>query len=314
MVDLWLVPGDRVIDLSQSPARVHVRNDVLQIERDDAPPAAVALVDVGCVVLSHHQITITKGALDAIARAGAAVLVCDDSFLPSGLMLPLVANFEQSKRVIAQARAKAPLGKRMWQQMVVAKIGAQASNLESLRGDDHGLRLLAAGVRSGDPENVEAQAAQRYWKVLFDDPDFLRRPAAENQNKLLNYGYAVVRSAVGRALCASGLHPSLGVHHHGRNNPFCLADDVMEPYRALVDHEVARIVGEWRSDAPLDGSNKARLAGVLHERLQSEGEERAVSDWIERTARSVAESFLSGVAKVGYPDGLTERVQASDGP
>lgn len=308
------MPGDRVIDLSQSPARVSMRNDCLVVEREGEAPASVALVDIACVVLSHRQITMSKGALDAVARAGAALIVCGDDFLPSGLMLPLVANFEQSKRVVAQARAKRPLGKRMWQQMVVAKIAAQASNLESLRGDGFGLRALAASVRSGDPENVEAQAAQRYWKALFDDPDFVRRREAENQNKLLNYGYAVVRAAVGRALCAAGLHPSLGVHHHGRNNPFCLADDVMEPYRALVDHEVARSVGEWGSDAPLDGKSKSRLVGVLHERLTSKGEDRTVLDWIGRTAWSVAESFLTGAAAVEYPAGLTERADGSDEP
>lgn len=174
------------------------------------------------------------------------------------------------------------------------------------RGTDCGLFDLARTVRSGDPMNVEAQAAQRYWPMLFDDPDFLRRRFAPDQNRLLNYGYAVLRAAVGRAIVASGMHPSLGVHHHGRENPFCPADDLMEPYRPLIDDMVVRIVGEWGHDAPLDGHAKERLVGALHERLDHDGEWRTVFDWIARSAASLARILCREESgeRLFFPEGL----------
>lgn len=213
------------------------------------------------------MVTCTLPVLDALMRHGAALIVCDGAMHPSGMMLPLAGHFQQTRRMIAQATASLPARKQIWKQIVVAKVRAQAANLVALRGHDGGLGVLAGQVRSGDPKNIEAQAAQRYWPLLFNDPLFRRRFDAPDQNRLLNYGYAVLRAAVGRAIVASGLHPSLGVHHHARENPFCLADDLMEPYRPLIDTEVVEIAGEWGGDVALSGKIKERLVGVMHGRL-----------------------------------------------
>ncbi|MBX3378265.1 MAG: type II CRISPR-associated endonuclease Cas1 [Phycisphaeraceae bacterium] len=295
------MPGQRFIEIAKVPARLSLRHGCIVIERERQPEVSVAVFELSAVVLANPQCSITQPAINALMEAGVPLLVCDGSFLPSGMMLPLRANALQTQRMTAQAGAKAPLKKRLWQQIVRAKVRAQAAALAGLHGDDGGLGALVPEVRSGDPGNIEARAAARYWPLLFRDPDFRRRFEAEDQNRLLNYGYAILRASVGRAVCAAGLHPSIGVHHHGRENSFCLADDLLEPYRPLVDVEVATMVGERGRDCPLDGAAKERLIGLLDLRLQTErgpADMRPVSECIGRTAFSLAEAF-GGVRKAG---------------
>ncbi|MGE0347599.1 MAG: type II CRISPR-associated endonuclease Cas1 [Gemmatimonadales bacterium] len=305
--------GERILDFSLGQAHLSLRYEQLLIQRDDQPDASVPIEDVAVVVLSSRMLTCTLPLLDAFMRHGVSVIVCDESMHPSGMMLPLAGHFQQTRRMIAQATAKLPLKKRVWREIVIAKVRAQAAVLAVRDIDDARLRRLADEVRSGDPENIEAQAAQRYWPLLFGDPNFLRQRAAPDQNRMLNYGYAVLRAAVGRAVVAAGLHPSLGVHHHGRSNPYCLADDLMEPYRPCVDDEVAGITGEWGGDVALDGPMKQRLVGVLHERLDHRergsgaGERRTVMEWIGRSAASLGR-ILGGEAtdeRLFFPSGLT---------
>jgi len=305
------MPGDeRVLDFAQSPAHLSLSMERLVVRRDGEEEAAVPLAEAAVTVITHPRVTCTGAALAGLMRSGGSVVICDESHMPVGLMLPLGINAEQTKRVLAQAGAKRPTSKRLWKSVVQVKVRAQAHTLELHAGTDAGLRALAKTVRSGDPENVESTAAQRYWPRLFGDPMFRRRREAPDQNRLLNYGYAVLRAAMGRAVCAAGLHPSLGVHHRGRNNAFVLADDLMEPYRPMVDDEVAEIVGEIGDDAPLDGPTKQRLIGVLHARLWDPvngGENRTVLDWMSRTASSLARAHLGEPAdarEVFYPQGL----------
>lgn len=299
------MPGDeRILDFAEAPAYLSLEYERLIVKREDEPDIAVPLKDTAAVVLTHARITCTKSAIAAIMRHGAAIIVCDDNSRPCGMMLPLTANNEQARRMIAQVEAKKPLRKRLWKQIVVAKILTQASVLQLRTGAHAGLPALAKEVRSGDPGNCEALAAQRYWPRLFDDPMFRRRREAPDQNRMLNYGYAVLRAAVGRALCASGLHPSIGVHHHGRNNPWCLADDLMEPYRPLIDDEVAEITASYGGDVAMGGDIKGRLAGVLHARIEHENESRTLFDWIGRSASSMAQVFLGERDRLLFPEGL----------
>lgn len=311
------MPGDRFIEIAREGARLCLRHGCLVVQREGVPDVVVATFDLSAVVLANPQCSITQPAMNALMEAGVPLLVCDDSFLPSGMMLPLRGNTLQTQRMLAQASAKAPIKKRLWQQIVRTKIRAQGATLVGLYQDDGGLNAMADRVKSGDPMNVEATAAQRYWPLLFRDPEYRRRHEAEDQNRLLNYGYAILRAAVGRAICAAGLHPTIGLHHHGRENPFCLADDLMEPYRPLVDGEVAKITGEQGRDCPLDTANKQRLVELLDLRLQAargEPDMRTTSECIGKTAFSLAEVF--GGVRVGvrggesgqlfYPLGLTE--------
>lgn len=283
------MPGaDRVLDFSLGQAHLSMRYEQLVIRRKDAPDTSVPMAETAVVVLASREVTCSQAALDGLMRHGAAVVVCDSAMLPTGMMLPLAANSLQTQRIIAQIAAPLPLRKRLWQQVVQRKILAQAQALQATHEDDGGLPDLVARVRSGDPTNVESTAAQRYWQCLFRDPDFRRRRDADDQNRLLNYGYAVIRAAVARALCAAGLHPSVGLHHHGRGNPFCLADDLMEPFRPLIDAAVHRVVAHWGKDVPLTRDVKSTLVGVLHQRLVSHDEHRTVNEWITRSASSLA--------------------------
>lgn len=283
------MPGaERVLDFSLGQAHLSMRYEQLIIRRAEAPEASVPMAETAVVVLASREVTCTQAALDGLMRHGAAVVVCDWSMLPTGMMIPLAANSTQTQRIAAQIGAPLPLRKRLWQQVVRRKILAQAELLGVIHGDDGGLPGLVRRVRSGDPANVESTAAQRYWQCLFRDPDFRRRRDADDQNRLLNYGYAVLRAAVARALCAAGLHPSVGLHHHGRTNPFCLADDLMEPFRPLVDGAVHRAVAHWGRNVPLTRDVKAVLVGVLHDRLASGGEQRTAMEWIARSASSLA--------------------------
>lgn len=309
------MPGaERVLDFADRPVRLSVRHEQLVIRDGDEPEVTTPLAEAAIAVVASPRLSCTGAALAGLMRHGGSLVVCDDSATPVGLMLPLGVNQQQTKRVLAQAAATKPTNKRLWQQVVRAKILAQARTLELHTGEHGGLPGMASRVKSGDPDNLEAQAARRYWPALFG-ASFRRRREADDHNRLLNYGYAVLRAAVGRAVCASGLHPSIGIHHHDRHNSFCLADDLMEPYRPVVDDEVADIVHDEGPDAQLDKETKARLIGVLHARLHhrfapgepgesGELESRTVIDWIGRTAASLAAVYLGEARTIFYPQGL----------
>lgn len=303
--------GDRVIEIGNSAAKISLRHGCIVVTREGLPEASVPVREVGVLILAHPQAIATTPALHALMTEGATVIVCDAAFLPAGMMLPVRGGTLQTQRMLSQVAAKLPVRKRLWQQIVKLKIRSQGAVLQSLNGDDGGLFEMAAGgrVKSGDPMNVEATAAQRYWPLLFKDTLFRRRFEAEDQNRLLNYGYAILRAAMGRAICAAGLHPSIGLHHKSRDNPWCLCDDLMEPYRPLVDFEVARLAAEYGRDCPLNPLSKERLMGVLAQRMGADRaakDVREVSDLMHRTAVSLVKVFAGDESSLEYPHGLTE--------
>jgi len=200
-----------------------------------------------------------------------------------------------------QPRAPLPLRKRIWRQIVRAKIRAQAATLTQLHGSDFGLRALAPHVRSGDPANVEARAARRYWPRLFADLDFRRHRENEDQNLLLNYGYAVLRAIVARAICGAGLHPSLGIHHHQRYSTYPLADDLMEPFRPSVDQAVAEFCRTHEEFHRLDSAAKRQIISALTGRYLVDGQQRTLFDVAARTASSLAEVFLGNAKRIELP-------------
>ncbi|MAY74973.1 MAG: type II CRISPR-associated endonuclease Cas1 [Phycisphaerae bacterium] len=297
--------GERIIDVSMRPAYLSLDTERLRIRIEDEPDSFVPLAETAVVVLGHARVTCSGAALAGVMRHGGSVVVCDDGHSPVGMMLPLGANALQTQRIRFQLDAGLPLRKRLWKGIVQDKIRAQAHTLELHIGEDAGLRAIAARVQSGDRQNAESTAAQRYWPRLFGDPMFRRRREASDQNRLLNYGYAVVRAAVGRAICAAGLHASVALHHRHRENAWALADDLIEPYRTLVDDEVAEIVGSFGGDVALDSRIKRRLIGVLHERIWGgSSENRTALDWIGRTATSLVAAFAGEADRVFYPEGL----------
>ena len=189
---------------------------------------------------------------------------------------------------------------RTWRQIVRAKLAAQARLLQERTNQNWGLPLLAEKVRSGDPQNLEAHAARIYWKALFGE-DFRRDREAEDLNRHLNYGYAVLRAIVARAVCAVGLHPSLGLHHHNRYDSFCLADDLMEPFRPLVDRAAAVLRDRQAKDAPFDREAKRELLAALLARFDHEEESRTLFDWISRMASSLASVMEESGGKLQIP-------------
>lgn len=304
---------NRILDLSESPAYLRCKLDQLVIERSGADPVTAPMADIAAVVLAHPQLTATIGALAALLQKGAAVVVCNRDSSPVGLLLPTDTHGTQTRNFAAQASTPAPLKKRLWQRIVQAKIRAQAGLLKDLHGDDHGLTALAGTVRSGDVRNVEAQASRRYWPALFADPDFRRRFDAPDANRLLNYGYAVLRALVARACCAAGLHPSLGLHHHNQYNANCLADDLMEPFRPLVDRTVVEAVGAFGADTPLDRRVKAALLEGILARYTADGEVRTLFDVAARTAVSLADAYLERSAARLYLPKELDRAQDATG-
>lgn len=296
----------RILEISSEPYHVSARLDQLILRAGDAAPAAsVPCEDLGIVIVDHPQVSYSHHALATLAKAGAAVVVCGGNHLPVGLYLPLGDHSEIASRVRAQVAAPLPLRKRLWKQLVQAKIRAQAFNLPS--GDPVRSRLIAliSQVRSGDPGNVEAQAAKLYWQALWPDSEFRRRPDGDDAvNALLNYGYAVIRAAVGRAIVAAGLIPAVGLHHRHRANPFCLADDLMEPLRPRVD----RVVGELLQSGhvELDRRAKAGLIGILQETTEVAGQTGPLMVGLHRVAASLVRCFRKEGSRLALPSPVSE--------
>jgi CRISPR-associated protein Cas1 len=292
---------DRILDFSQRPAYLSCPNGLLRIRwKADEQVVDIPLTDISSVILAHPEITITQSALAGLAEAMIPVLACDHRYRPVGMMLPLEAHQEQQRRFRAQADLSAPRMKHLWRTIVRGKIAAQAGHLEIRFGSDFGLRALARRVNSGDSTNVEAQAARRYWSALFhssifDDIPFARANIEDPRNHMLNYGYTVLRASVARGLCACGLHPSFGIHHRGPFNTFPLADDLIEPFRPLVDmvmfeESVSRL--QAQRELCLDQMAKRGLLSVMTTRFRSEEESRTLSDWIMATCQRFARNVL----------------------
>jgi CRISPR-associated protein Cas1 len=218
------------------------------------------------------------------------------------MLVPLVGNFLQAERQVRQAEASQPTKKRVWQNIVRAKIRAQAMTLERLGRPEPGLLGLITKVRSGDPENIEAQAARRYWVRVFDDDSFRRIREADDLNRHLNYGYAILRAIVARASCAAGLHPTLGVHHHNRYDSLALVSDLMEPFRPLIDEIVARIGARDGNSAEFTRAHKADLLSVLTGYFQCEEERRTLFDWSTRMAESLVKVYAQEAEGIIIPN------------
>lgn len=281
-----------VIDISNGGAKLSMSHDCLVLGMKDEQEKRVLMREVAVLILAHPQVTCTRAVMTALMEERGVLLTCDEKNHPVGMMLPLTGHHVQTERVRAQVSAAQPTNKRLWQAIVKAKVRAQGRVLSSLHESDSGLFELSREVRSGDVSNVEAQASRRYWGELFDDVSFRRQRFGEDQNRFLNYGYAVLRAMTARAICAAGLMPYVGVHHHNRYNAFCLADDLMEPYRALVDRAVVEVVGEWGADVALDEKTKPLLLNpLIRDLYEHEGEQRSLFDLLGMMAVSLVEVY-----------------------
>lgn len=263
--------------------------------------------DIGVVVLDNRRITITQGLLESLLENNCAVITCDSHSLPVGLMLPLYGNSTQNERFRDQLDASQPLKKQLWQQTIKMKISNQAAALATCTGKNSPTMLRwADDVRSGDPDNVEGRAAAYYWKNLFAGidglEDFTRSREGEAPNNLLNYGYAILRAIVARALVSSGMLPTLGIHHHNRYNAYCLADDIMEPYRPYVDELVYSIVKDKGiNNLDLSKEIKAQLLSIPTLDVVIGGKRSPLMVAVTQTTASLYKCFTGELRRIAYP-------------
>lgn len=284
-----------------NPAYISTRNAQLLVQnKEDQTERSVPIEDIGFVVLENPQITITMPALQKLNANNVAVVCCDEKHHPSAMLLNLDSHHLQGELFRQQIDATVPLKKQLWKQTIEQKIKNQAAVLKSLNKQSGALLSYANSVQSGDSSNREGTAAREYWKRLFGN-DFIRDRFGDAPNPFLNYGYIVLRAAVARALVGSGLLPTLGIHHHNRYNAFCLADDMMEPYRAYVDKAVFDLWESGVEDLILSKDVKAYLLNVLTCDVQISNLQRPLIVALSITTASLARCFSGEAKKLELP-------------
>lgn len=298
-----------------NPAYLSLRNQQLviklpEVAKNHSLPEAFKqnsevtkpIEDIGVVVLDNKQITLTSGLLEALLENNCALVTCDSKSMPVGLMLPLYGNTTQNERFRLQLDASLPLTKQLWQQTVRQKIENQAAILKKCAGVEiKCMKAWAADVKSGDTDNQEARAAVYYWRNLFNVIGFTRERDGIPPNNLLNYGYAILRAVVARGLVASGLLPTLGIHHHNRYNAYCLADDIMEPYRPYVDELVYSIVDSGEYYDVLTKELKAKLLSIPTLEVVISGKRSPLMVAVGQTTASLFKCFAGETRKIAYP-------------
>lgn len=300
-----------------NPAYLSLRQDQLviqqpEVEKNDTIPEhlkrecerTIPIEDIGVVVLDNRRITITSGAISALLGNNVAIVTCNERSMPEGLLMPLEGNTLQHERFMNQIEASLPLRKQLWAQTVRQKIQNQECVLRTYTSGvkTNCMRVWAGDVRSGDPNNLEARAAAYYWKNIFPDiPYFVRDKEGEPPNNLLNYGYAILRAAIARNLVASGLLPTLGIHHHNRYNAYCLADDIMEPYRPYVDELVLQIRAQYDGVTELTRDLKAQLLQIPALDVEVDGKRSPLMIAAGLTTASLARCYRGESRTISYP-------------
>ncbi len=293
-----------------NPAYLSLRNAQLIIHLPEANGMddrtgnnSIPIEDIGVVVLDNKQITITSGLMEALLANNTALITCDSTRMPVGLMLPLNGNTTQSERFQDQIAASLPLQKQLWQQTIQCKITNQAYLLKSKHNVVIKNMLAWVGeVKSGDSNNIEARAAAYYWKNMFPSfADFTRGREGLPPNNLLNYGYAILRAVVARSLVSSGLLPTFGIHHHNKYNAYCLADDIMEPYRPFVDKLVLEIMASGDDITELSKTIKAKLLNIPVLEVIINNQRSPLSIAVSQTTATLAKCYAGELRKITYP-------------
>ncbi|MFA6672920.1 MAG: type II CRISPR-associated endonuclease Cas1, partial [Methanoculleus sp.] len=299
-----------------NPAYLSLRNEQLviklpEVEINGSIPEelkkpsqkTIPIEDIGIVILDNNRITITQGLIESLLENNTALITCDSSRMPLGLMLPLSGNKTQTERFKDQINASLPLKKQLWQQTVQAKIRNQAYLLSNKNNSIiDNMKVWANDVKSGDPDNYEARAAVYYWANLFNEIEgFSRHREGIPPNNLLNYGYAILRAVVARSLVASGLLPTFGIHHRNKYNAYCLADDIMEPYRPFVDKMVCDIVAEKRNIDELSQDIKFKLLNIPVLDVVIDDQRSPLMVAVGQTSASLYKCYEGSLRRVKYP-------------
>ena len=279
------------------------KNDHLPTEFKKEAKATIPVEDIGIVVLDHKQITITQALLESLLDNNAVVITCNSTHHPAGLLMPISGNTIQNERFRSQLDASEPLKKQLWAQTITQKIKNQSQFLEVRGIDNNYLIPLYRNVKSGDTDNCEATAAAYYWQNLFPGiPGFKRFREGIPPNNYLNYGYALLRATMARSIVGAGLLPTLGIHHANRYNAFCLADDLMEPYRPMVDRVVCETVDRYGTNEDIPTDIKITLLKIPAMDVMMEGEKSPLMVATQRTAVSLVKCFDGEQRKIIYPE------------
>ncbi len=307
----------QIVEITKPGQRLSLYRGFLRVEDADGHVGDVPLDDIDAVIASTPALTYSNQLIAALAERCAPLVICSPRFDPAAVLLPLTGHHAQGSRIEAQAAVSRPTAKRLWAELVKAKIRAQAAALAEFAQSPLVLQTLARRVRSGDPDNIEAQAAQKYWPALFGS-DFRRDRTSSDSNVFLNYGYTVLRASAARAIVGAGLHPSLGIHHKSAGNSLRLADDLMEPFRPTVDI----LVRELRDEgvAELTPPIKRRLAAVLYSDFETEEGVSTLSNVLVRCSQSLAQVYLGErrdlrlpVSAIPLHEEASARIAAGDG-
>ena len=288
----------RVVDIATDGKHISVERGFLVVSEKGIQLGRVPLDDIAGVIAHAHGITYTNNLLVELAKRGIPAILCGANHSPAAVLWPVDGHHEQCGRMSDQTSAALPLKKRLWAQLVRAKILAQAATLSAVGASHAGFYLLARKVQSGDPKNVEAEAARRYWTLLFGN-DFRRDKDGDGLNGMLNYGYAVLRAGVARAVMGAGLHPSFGLMHSNRSNAMVLVDDLMEPFRPIVDLEVWRLAQEGKIEVAPDVKTALARMMVI-DLVTAEGVSPLVT-CAERLVQSLVKSYSGETGKLALP-------------
>lgn len=292
----------QVVEIAEDGRHLSITRGFMVVRAGEEELGRVPLDDIAAVVANAHGLTYSNNLVVKLAERNVPLVVCGPNHMPRALLWPVETHHTQNARMRWQIDAGRPLRKRLWQSVVRAKIANQGAALAAVGRAGGAFDAIARRVRSGDPENLEAQAAQRYWPQLMG-AEFRRDPDLPGTNGMLNYGYAILRSAVARSVMAAGLHPTIGIHHENRGNPMCLVDDLMEPFRPVVDVAVFRLLGEGEPGTTPDVTPevKRRLAAILTLDMATRAGTTPLATCAHRLALSVARAFETGDATIDLP-------------
>lgn len=302
----------RIVEVADDRRHLFLSRGFLVVQETDGERkelGQVPLDDVAAVIANAHGLSYTNNLLVALAERCAPFVLCAANHNAVGMVLPIDGNFQQAKRFDAQIAANQPLIKRLWAEIVKSKLQQQAAALEATGAPFVPLSALVRKVRAGDPDNFEAQGARRYWGLLFGE-DFRRDQQGAGLNAMLNYGYTVLRAATARAVVAAGLHPTIGLHHSNEGNAMRLVDDLMEPFRPMIDLKVWQL--HKQGEGQITPDSKRALVRTLYDDMQTSAGATPVMVCAQKLATSLAQVFMGEKNKLDLPlPGLPLNLAAS---
>lgn len=286
-----------------NPCSIKKKDNQLTIDIPDSDLVKIPIEDIGVVLIDNSQIQLTSALMSALMENNVVIVICNEKHLPSGMLLPMFSHHAFTAKMYQQLECSLPLKKNMWQQTIVSKISNQAALLKELKIEDGKMQYYIRNVKSGDTENCEGRAAAYYWDKIFGEQStFTRAREGDSPNNLLNYGYAILMAIVARGIVASGLLPALGIHHRNKYNPWCLASDIMEPYRPYVDRLVLQIIQEEVNTDYLVPSIKKKLLQIPVIDVKIEGKTSPMMIGIQRTTASLSGCIEGSCRKLLYPE------------